>query len=280
MAERRSNVIISVFSTTPGIGKTLAAINLATGLACEGNSVCLVDLDLQFGDVMNYLQLNSDKTIAKAQRAFKAAPESFDIDKFLIKYLTGYFDFAILPAPIYMRDAYQIDVVTVETIVGQHLRDFDFVVLDLNSVFSSLNLAMLDLSTIITYLGTIDFLPAVKNYKIGYDTLRRFEYEEQKIRLVENRADSQKLIQTEDVERLLGEPFYHKLPNDFPSATKSIQEGRPLMFAAPNSKLTKSYIELAARYTNRQIITPTAEVETDAVPKQGFFSRALDALFG
>ncbi len=278
MAERRSNVIISVFSTTPGIGKTLAAINLATSLAYEGNKVCLVDLDLQFGDVMNYLQLNSDKTIAGAQRAFKADPENFDINNFLIKYLTGYFDFSILPAPIYVRDAYQIDVLTVETIIGQHMKDFDFVVLDLNSVFSSLNLAMLDLSTIINYIGVIDFLPALKNFKVGYDTLIRFEYEEQKIRLIENRADSQKLIKSSDVEKLLGESFYHRLANDFVSATKSIQEGRPLMFAAPNSKLTKSFIDLAARYTNRQTITPIEEVESE--PKRDFFSRALNVLFG
>lgn len=278
MVDRISNVIISVFSTTPGIGKTLVAINLATGLAYEGKKVCLVDLDLQFGDVMNYLQLNSNKTIAGAQRAFKEDPENFNVNDFLVKYLTGYFDFSILPAPIYVRDAYQIDVLAVEAIIGQHLRDFDFVVIDLNSAFSSMNLAMLDLSTIITYLGVADFLPALKNFKVGYDTLLRFEYEEQKIRLVENRADSQKLIHSSDVEKLLGEPFYHRLPNDFPSATKSIQEGRPLIFAAPDSKLTKSFIELAARYTNRQIITPVTEVAT--APKQGFFSRALNVLFG
>ena len=49
----RSSVIISVFSTTPGIGKTITAINLAAGLAHEGYKVCLADLDLQFGDVLN-----------------------------------------------------------------------------------------------------------------------------------------------------------------------------------------------------------------------------------
>ena len=58
----RSSVIISVFSTTPGIGKTIIAINLATGLAHDGYKVCLCDLDLQFGDVLNYLKLTSDKT--------------------------------------------------------------------------------------------------------------------------------------------------------------------------------------------------------------------------
>jgi len=278
MSDSRSSVIISVFSTTPGIGKTVSAINLATSLAYEGNKVCLVDLDLQFGDVMNYLQLNSDKTIARAQRALKTDPTNFNINDHLVEYRNGYFEFSILPAPIYVRDAYQIDVMAVEEIIGQHLRIFDFIVLDLNSVFSSLNLAMLDLSTIINYLGVIDFLPALKNFKIGYDTLIRFEYEEQKIRLIENRADSQKLIQSSDVEKLLGENFYHRLPNDFAAANKSIQEGRPLMFAAPESKLTKSFLSLTARYTNRLPTVTMADIEPQA--KKNFFSHALNVLFG
>ncbi|MBQ7453492.1 MAG: pilus assembly protein CpaE, partial [Selenomonadaceae bacterium] len=128
---------------------------------------------------------------------------------------------------------------------------FDYIIIDLNSMFSALNLAMLDISTVINYVGVIDFLPALKNYKIGYDTLIRFDYEESKIRLVENRADSQKLIEGGDVERLLGEPFYHRLPNDYPSVNKSINSGQPLMFAAPDSKLTKSFDDLVGLYTNR-----------------------------
>ncbi|MBQ4494592.1 MAG: AAA family ATPase, partial [Selenomonadaceae bacterium] len=228
----RSSVIISVFSTTPGIGKTIVAINLATGLAHEGYKVCLCDLDLQFGDVLNYLKLTSTNTVAAAQRAYLDHPDNFNIRNFLTEYTQGDVTFSILPAPLYVFDAYLTDVQVVTTFVNQ-LNYFDYVILDLNSMFSALNLAMLDLSTVINYVGVIDFLPALKNYKVGYDTLIRFEYEESKIRLVENRADSQKLIESRDVERLLGESFYHRLPNDYPSVNKSINTGQPLMFAAP-----------------------------------------------
>ena len=275
MSEERSSIIISVFSTTPGIGKTVTAINLAAGLASEGYRVCLVDLDIQFGDVMNYLKLTSDYTIAGAQRALMSDPDHFHIKDFLINYRYGKLNFAILPPPQYVYDAYQIDVLIIENIIKQ-LTYFDFVVLDLSSVFSSLNLAMLDLSTIINYVGVIDFLPALKNFKVGYDTLIRFNYEEKKIRLIENRADSQKLIDGRDVERLLGEPFYHRLPNDFPSVNRSINEGRPLMFAAPDSRLTKSFSQLTGKYTNRQeIVLPKIQAE-----KKGFFDRIKDTLFG
>ena len=262
----RSSVIISVFSTTPGIGKTITAINLAAGLAHEGYKVCLADLDLQFGDVLNYLKLSSSRTVAGAQRALLDHPDKFHVRDFLIDYSHEGLTFAILPAPLYIFDAYQTDVQLVTDIIND-LHFYDYVILDLNSMFSALNLAMLDISTIINYIGVIDFLPALKNYKIGYDTLIRFEYEESKIRLVENRADSQKLIEGRDVERLLGEPFYHRLPNDYPSVNKSINSGQPLMFAAPDSKLTKSFDELVGLYTNRQI-----EVQTEA-SGGGFFSK-------
>ena len=265
----RSSVIISVFSTTPGIGKTIVAINLAAGLANEGYKVCLADLDLQFGDVLNYLKLTSTNTIAGAQRVMLETPEKFHVRDFLIDYQNGDLKFSILPAPLYVYDAYQTDVQLVTDIINK-LYFFDYVILDLNSMFSALNLAMLDISTVINYVGVIDFLPALKNYKIGYDTLIRFEYEESKIRLVENRADSQKLIDGRDVEKLLGEPFYHRLPNDYPSVNKSINSGQPLMFAAPDSKLTKSFYELVGLYTDRQ---DSLQPELASSGGGGFFSK-------
>lgn len=140
------------------------------------------------------------------------------------------------------------------------LAGFNFIILDLTSVFSALNLAMLDLSTIINYVGVINFLPAIKNYRIGYDMLLRFDYEESKIRLIESRAASQNVIHVEDVEKLLGVKFYHRLPNDFHSADKSIRLGKPLMFSAPASKLAQSYRQLVMRYTSRDVNENSSEL--------------------
>lgn len=277
MAEGRSSIIISIFSTSSGIGKTITAINLAAGLTNEGYAVCLVDLDLQFGDIVKYLKLEPKYTIADANADIKSSSTHFDIKNYLTDYhyigTNGAINFSVLAPPRMIYDAYRIDVDVVEDLI-QQLNYFDFVVLDLSAVFSTLNVAMLDMSTIINFLGVIDFLPSVKNFKIGYDTLIRFEYEESKIRLVENRANSQKLIDGRDVERLLGETFFHRLPNDFPSVNKSILEGCPLMFAAPASPLTKSFKELSGEYTGRS--TGEIPAPAEGVPNQGFFSKFLN----
>ena len=260
--EGHSSIIIAVFSTSSGSGKTITAINLAAGLAEEGYRTCLVDLDLQFGDVMGYLDMVSDFTIADAQQAVLKNEQNFNIDDYLTEYKCGDTSFSVLPPPREINDAYLVSVEAVEKII-RSMKGFNFVVLDLTSVFSTLNLAMLDLSTIINYVGVMDFLPAVKNYKVGYDTLLRFDYEESKICLVENKADSERYIKSRDVERLLGAKIYHHLPSDPQAITYSIRMGKPLMYCVPLSPLNQSYWELVGRYTNRSKKSRTASLSAN-----------------
>ncbi|SFT72944.1 pilus assembly protein CpaE [Selenomonas sp. GACV-9] len=248
--EGHRSIIIAVFSTSSGSGKTITAINLAAGLADEGYRTCLVDLDLQFGDVMGYLDMVSDFTLADAQRAILRDEECFQVEDYLTEYRCGDVSFAVMPPPRKINDAYQINVEAVEKIIGS-MKGFNFIVLDLTAAFSTLNLSMLDMSTVINFVGVMDFLPAVKNYKVGYDTLLRFDYEESKICLVENQADPDRYIKSKDVERLLGTRFYHHLPSDDQAVTHSIRMGRPLMYSVPLSPLTQSYWQLVGRYTNR-----------------------------
>ena len=250
--EGHRSIVIAVFSTSAGCGKTVTAINLAAGLAKEGYQTCLVDLDLQFGDVMGYLDMVSDVTLADAQAALEKDAASFRVEDYLTEYSCGGVSFSVLPPPREINDAYLVDVDMVAEII-QRMDNFNFIVLDLTAVFSTLNLVMLDMSTVINFMGVTDFLPSVKNYKVGYDTLLRFEYEERKIRLVENMADYDRYISSKDVERLLGAPFFHRLPLDSQAVTQSIRMGRPLMFSAPLSPLTQSYWQLVGRYSNRDV---------------------------
>src|SRR5680860_1458804 len=59
--------VITVFSPKGGVGKTTLAVNLSIALADKGKKkVCLVDLDLGFGDVAITLQVFPTRTIADA----------------------------------------------------------------------------------------------------------------------------------------------------------------------------------------------------------------------
>jgi pilus assembly protein CpaE len=59
-----SSCVLSVFGTKGGAGKTTFAVNLAAALANRSKKVALVDLDLQFGDVGIFLDIEKADSIA------------------------------------------------------------------------------------------------------------------------------------------------------------------------------------------------------------------------
>lgn len=277
MAEEQINgVVITFFSTASAVGKTLISVNMASELARQGCHVCLVDYDLQFGDVANYLQLPVERSVYDAVEALEENPEA-DIKKQLLPYRYGTISFDVLPAPEFLDQAYSLSTDGCTRLIERLRLLYDYVIIDTTSMFSKLNLAMLDLSTVVTFLGVVDFIPTIKNMKIGNDTLRTLNYDTNKIRLVLNRSDAKTRIPMESVEKLLGEGFYHILPNDFKAATESINTGIPLVLGGSDSVLAEEIRRLISRYTNRAYVSGEPVVKKREERHKGGF---LSKIFG
>lgn len=249
-----NGVVITYFSTASAVGKTLLSINMASELARQGSRVCLVDMDLQFGDVEDYLNIHPEYDLADVH-AFLKDESSYDAEMimFLSNYSYNGVSFCVLPSPKDLTLAYNIEPETAGEIVKRLRTMFDYVIIDTTSMFSELNMILLDMSTIVTFLGIVDFIPTIKNMKIGMDTLRSLNYDYDKVRLVLNRSDAKTQIGIRDVEELLGEPFYAVLPNDYKAASQSIKTGVPLVLSGVPSDLTREMRNLVALYTNREI---------------------------
>lgn len=245
-----NGVVMTFFSTASAVGKTLISCNMASELARQGRRVCLIDFDLQFGDVCNYLQLLPENTMTDVQKALTVQGNACHVEEFLTPYEYNDTVFYVLAAPKKLEEAYNIKKDYAVQAVKQLQAKFDYVIVDTTSMFSVLNLALLDLSTIVTFLGIVDFIPTIKNMKIGSDTLNDLNYDKNKIRLVLNRSNAKTRISIDDVERLLGEKFYHILPNDFRAASQSIKEGIPLVLKNDTTALSEALCDLVARYTN------------------------------
>lgn len=246
-----NGVVITFFSTASAVGKTLISTNMAAELARQGKRICLVDFDLQFGDVSNYLQLLPERTAYDLQQAMSLPGNSVRAEEYLTPYEYHNVVFYVLAAPAKLEEAYNIDADKALSMVRRLQSVFDYVLVDTTSMFSKLNLALLDLSTIVSFLGIVDFIPTIKNMKIGAETLKKLNYDKNKIRLILNRSNAKTRISIDDVENLLGEPFYHILPNDFQAASRSIKDGVPLVLRSGGSELGAALRDLVARYTNR-----------------------------
>jgi len=246
--EGRKGTIFTVFSTAYAVGKTLIAINIAAELAHQGRKVCLVDLDLQFGDFCYYLKLSPKLTIADAQRAMKNNPNDVSVVEYLTTWKKGNVQFEVLANPRLMEEAYNMEVDVIRNLVQQLQLEFDYVIIDTTSTFSALNLAMMDLSTIINFVGIVDFIPTIKNMKRGSDTLKEMGYDDNKIRYILNRSNAKTRIDVEDVESILGKHFDYVLPNDFQTASNSVRSGVPFVIESRNTTLARELASIVDGY--------------------------------
>ena len=269
---------ITFFSTASSVGKTLVSTNSAAELAREGYSVCLVDFDLQFGDVCNYLQLMPENTLADVQQGMASEGADCQIQDYLTVYEHGDVQFEVMAAPLKLEEAYNIKTSPMKIMLQQLQKMFDYIVVDTTSMFSELNLAVLDMSTVVIFLGIRDFFPTIKNMSIGNETLKNLHYDQNKLRIVLNRGDSQSDIPMELVTKTLGEDFYYILPNDFRVANHSIKSGVPLVLEQENNRLSDALRELVSQSTNQEYRPEDGPMETHHHESSGggFLSR----LFG
>lgn len=221
--------VFTFFSTASATGKTALAINFAAALAERGYKVCLADLDSLFGDVANYLSVEAETTLFNAY-------EDEDANAADLVVPTNW-KFDTLLAPKEIDEAYQIDKELVKNAVNQLRANYDYVIADTATGFSDINLAILDHTDVLFIPCVVDFIPSIKNLKLGIENLQFLQFEASRIRLILNRNNSQTQISTKDVEALLGRSFQYFVGNDYMGMMQSIKEAKPLVLSDNRSKI-------------------------------------------
>lgn len=234
--------LITVFSAKGGCGKTTVATNLAAALADGGRrEVCLVDLDLAFGDVAIALQLFPAHTIADA------VPLAGNLDaEALTSLLTPHSPgLTTLVAPVEPGHAESIPASLVTTILDILKHNFDYVVVDTPPAFDDHVLAAFDQSEMVALMATLD-IPALKNLKLTLETLELLNYPRERWRIVLNRSDSKVGLALSEVEKTLKVPISLQVPSsrDVPA---SINRGVPIVLDDPKHPVSQSIKNFAER---------------------------------
>jgi pilus assembly protein CpaE len=233
--EKRGRVI-TVASATGGCGKTFFAVNAAYFLqAHTGLKACVVDLDLQFGEVTAALRLQPRYTIFDAQQHHPGGVDLDEhLDEYIVQHATG---ISVLPAPKEPSEADRIDPPDVIRIVEAVRRRFDFVIVDTPPALTETVLATLDVSELLYVMATLD-LPSVRNLGVFLTTLGKLKVPTDTIRLVMNKAEAGVGIDVDDVGRLFPGGFNAVLP--YASVvSRSVNQGAPVLKAFPEAEVSR-----------------------------------------
>ena len=234
--------MIVVVGPKGGAGKTIVSSNLAAAMAESGERVALVDLDLQFGDIGLVMGLPPTATIYD----LVTSGGSLDAEK-LEDYLTLHESGArVLQAPARPDQASMVDVEFLRQMFALLRSTEDWVVVDSGPGFPPEVIAAIDAATDVCIVGTIDGA-ALKNTKLGLETLELMGVDPGVVKLVMNRADSRVGISPDDAHTITGRDADVLIPShrDVP---RSANEGRPLVMSQPGSEPARALRGLAEAY--------------------------------
>ncbi len=176
--------IIAVYSPQAGAGATTIATNLAASLTRGASNVLLVDCNLYFGDVGIFLNIQAEKSIADLSN-IAGDVEMETITNVLASHDSG---LKVLLAPPTPQQADLITAEQVITLIRQLRARFDFIVIDMATDLSELNIALFDLSDQVLLICT-PTLPAVKNVHNVIDLLDALAVDPHKVQVVFNRVN-------------------------------------------------------------------------------------------
>lgn len=261
-------MVISVFSSKGGTGKTFLATNLAVSIAdLSQQDTAVVDLDVDMGDCFSYFGLEPNKQIIDLIGLGEGADrdEVFSNATKLGDHLWG---FGATPDPAMQPPGGEA--------VGKYLRalrnNFSYVIVDASADYTDLALACFDLSDAICLVTGLDVV-GVKHLSKALETLLTIGLPRDRFRIVLNRADSKVGLDSGDVERVMKIQVDTMIPSSR-LVPMSLNMGRPVVLEEPGSEVAGSIKRLAMRFTG-----VTGEAQGEAEParpkerKRRFFRR-------
>lgn len=236
--------IISVFSNKGGIGKTSIAVNLAVEIAeMTKEKVALIDLNLQLGDVSTFLDMNPAFDFAYIAKNH----ENMD-NNTLLGSIARYKNSSlyVIADPVNLETSKEITAEQIQTVVSRLKRIFSYIIIDTSTSIDAKTITALNLSDLILLVAIVN-LPAIRNMQRCMSLFDKLNYSPEKIKLVLNRYMENEDIKTSDVEDVVKQKVYWKIPNNYLTMMSAVNKGVPVHSVNPDSNIALSYKEFAVK---------------------------------
>ena len=264
--EDRAGRIIVVTGHKGGAGSTTIAVNLAQALGeSTAGRVALVDFGRPFPDVGTFLDLESNYSIMDLVQNIANLDKSF-FQRIMQPYGPK---LSILHGPSDFKDQESIDLESLESIFAILRQMYSFVVVDLSHWLDELFLRVLTEADMVLMLTGLT-VPDLRNLKKLWPYTMEWHQDKRKIKIVVNRYDNSSGLQLRDLENILQHPAFATLPVDYQALMQCLNQGSPLMGAAPRSKLWRSIKDLTSKIL-AEVGDDESEADGAAAPRKKFW---------
>jgi pilus assembly protein CpaE len=235
--------LIVVMGAKGGVGATTVAVNLGVQLASYARkSVALLDFARPLGNVHLLLDLHPRFSV-------RDAVDNMDrLDShFFAGLLTHHkSNLEILGGATQPEEWQTIAIPPLERVVNVAQNNFDMVLLDIGSQFSSEWSAVLRMARMILLVAEAN-VPALWTLERRLLALKGFGINPERTRIIINRWHKGDEEVLKSVQKDIKRPIFACLPNDFRKASESVNLGTPLHENNHNNTLSIRYRQIAAQ---------------------------------
>ncbi|MGR3512764.1 MAG: AAA family ATPase [Paracoccaceae bacterium] len=258
----KEGAVIAVAQARGGIGATTVAVNLADQLLVRksrfrkepSNSVAIVDLDLQFGAVGDFLDVDPQEGLMQLATG-DVMPDQMWVEQSLAETQGG---LSVLTAPADFMPLQAISAKQIDTLINALRATHDFVVIDMpRALVDWIEPVVSNADEIVIVTDTT--VPSVRATRRLMDFYLA-DNPGLEIEIVINHEKRPMMLSAHHKEaaKVLESKFEHWFAHDVKAARSAVDFGKPLSEIAPRSDLTKAINGLARAISRRVSATQRA----------------------
>ena len=170
----------------------------------------------------------------------------------IIGMITAASAFGILAAADDPAHAVDLKPEHMDAILRVARQHYDYIVLDVGRQIDAISLRALDSADGIYPVLQLG-LPDIRDGRRLLDIFRSLGYPNDRTRLIVNRYEKGGKLRLVDLEQALGADVVHTVPNDYLSATDSVNQGIPVLQLSRSSNVARSLAELVELVASRRV---------------------------
>ena len=236
--------IISTFSNKGGIGKTSIAVNLAVEIAeMTKEKTALLDLNLQLGDVSTFLDLAPTFDVCYVVNNLSNI-DNTNITNALTRYKNT--SLYVIADPINIENSKEITAEQIKALIVELKKTFSYIIIDVGTNIDAKTITALDMSDLILLCAIVN-LPAVRNIQRCMNLFKKLDYQQDKIKLVLNRYMENEEIKTSDIEEVVHQKVFWKIPNNYLTMMSAINKGVPVNMINSEANISVNFRDFASK---------------------------------